>query len=614
MSIIKKKIKKEQNRSFVARDFESIRSQLLETARVYFPDKIQDFSEPSVGGMFLDFVSTVGDSLNYYLDHAFRELDPTRAVETENIITHLNNSGVEIVGAAPAVVTLQIKIIAPAENILGNYYPKRSSLPVILAGTQVSSYSGIPFTTTEDIDFSEQDNDGNFICEYTISSTGANGEPTSFFVTRNVIAVSGKIKTETFNIENTLVPFREISLSEKNITTILSVTDSELNTFYEMSSLSDDTVFSKVKNLTSDSKDVPYFIRMLTTPYKFVKSYSPITQLTTIRFGSGDAESYDDDIIPDPSELSLNLYGKTSMMRFNIDPQSLLRTQTLGISPKNTALTVTYRFGGGLDHNVSNGTIENINNLLISFRRSPSAVDALSVRQSISFTNIDKASGGDSSPTLSDLQNRITSARKSQRRVVSKEDLLARIYTLPSEFGRVYKAAITNNPTNPLSPLLYIISRDAAGNFSISPDSLKKNLQVYLNELRLVGDSIDILDAKVINFGVKYSVYVSPEASNKTQVIASINSSIANSLDKKFFNINQPIVIDDITNVIINSDSVISLIDLQIFPITGLLESREYSTSTFDFMQSRTKGLILPDRGSIFEMKYPQYDIIGTVY
>ena len=68
---IKKNIKKEQNRTFTARDFESLRSQLLDTARTYFPDKIQDFSEASVGGMFLDFAATVGDSLSYYLDHSF---------------------------------------------------------------------------------------------------------------------------------------------------------------------------------------------------------------------------------------------------------------------------------------------------------------------------------------------------------------------------------------------------------------------------------------------------------------------------------------------------------------------------------------------------------------
>ena len=122
---IKKKLKKEQNRSFTARDFESIRSQLLDTARTYFPDKIQDFSEPSVGGMFLDFVATVGDSLSFYLDHAFRELDPFRAVESENIIMHLRNAGVVIMGTAPASVDLKFQLTVPSEAINSVYLPKR---------------------------------------------------------------------------------------------------------------------------------------------------------------------------------------------------------------------------------------------------------------------------------------------------------------------------------------------------------------------------------------------------------------------------------------------------------------------------------------------------------
>ena len=608
---IKKKIKKEQNRTFTSRDFESLRGQLLDAARTYFPDKIQDFSEASVGGLFLDFAATVGDSLSFYLDHAFRELDPTRAVETENIVTHLRNSGVEIVGAAPAVVKLDFTLTAPRELVNGLYVPKRSAMPVLLAGTSVTSFSGITFTTTEDIDFAEQDEDGNYIAGFVVKTTNSSGQPETFSVTRSVIAVSGQEKTETITVSDGFVPFREVTLSEKSITSILSVTDTESNTYYEVSSLSEDTVFLKTKNRTSDASDVPYFIRVIAAPYRFTKSYSPTTQLTTLRFGGGDAETLDDDIVPDPSELSLNLFGKSVVPRFNIDPQSLLQTQTLGISPRGTSISVRYRFGGGLDHNMSSNSIETISNLSIAFRRSPSASDALTVRQSLVVTNPEPASGGDTPPTLQELQSRITSARKSQRRVVSREDLLARIYTLPSEFGRVYRASIVDNPVNPGSILLYILSRNSDGSLGMSPDSLKKNISTYLNELRLVGDAVDILDGKVVNFAVKYSIFVAENA-NKTQVITSVNTAIANALDKKFFNIDQPIIIDDITNVIINSDFVISLVDLQIFPRTGLIEDRNYNETVFDFKQSQTRGMIVPDRGSIFELKFPEFDIIGT--
>ena len=50
---IQKKLKKEENKTFTARDFETLRSQLLDTARTYFPDKIQDFSEPSGRKIFM---------------------------------------------------------------------------------------------------------------------------------------------------------------------------------------------------------------------------------------------------------------------------------------------------------------------------------------------------------------------------------------------------------------------------------------------------------------------------------------------------------------------------------------------------------------------------------
>lgn len=611
---IKRKIKKEQNRSFTAKDFESIRSELIDIARTYFSDKIQDFSEPSVGGMFLDFAATVGDSLSYYLDHSFKELDPNTAVEPENIITHLRNSGVEITGATPATVTLRFSITAPSEFLGGSRYaPKKSSLPVILAGTTAISINGITFNTVEDIDFAEQDEDENFTASITVLSTNADGSPATYTMSKDVFAVSGKETTQSFTLNNNVVPFREIVLSDTNISTVLSVKDSEGNSYYEVQSLSEDTVFQKVKNVGADKTQVPYYVRIVSAPYRFIKIYNPVTQLTTVRFGSGDASTLDDDIIPDPSDLALPLYGRNVIPRFSIDPASLLSTKTLGISPRGTTISVKYRHGGGTSHNVASNSIITIGTLSIQFRNSPAANDALTVRQSISVTNPFSAAGGDSSPTLDTLRSRITTARKSQSRVVTRQDLLARVYSLPNEFGRVYRAGISDNPANPMAPILYIASKDADGNLSISPDSLKQNIRTYLNEFRLVGDAIDVLDAQIVNFGVKYSIYVD-EIANKSQVITNVNQRIARILDRKFFNVDQPIVIDDITNTIINSDFVISIIDLQIFPRFGNVENRNYSSTTFEFQQSATRGIIRGSRGSIFELKYPNFDVIGSAF
>ena len=182
---------------------------------------------------------------------------------------------------------------------------------------------------------------------------------------------------------------------------------------------------------------------------------------------------------------------------------------------------------------------------------------------------------------------------------------------MPAQFGSVYRASITSNPVNPLSALLYIISLDKDGNLTISPDALKKNLSNYLNEFRLISDAIDILDAQVTNFGIKYSVTVT-ESTNKIKIIQNINNKLSDALQKKFFQIDQPIVVDDITNVIINTDSVISLNDLKVFPRVGVVEKRNYSSSTFPFERSTKRGIIFGPKGSIFEMKFPKHDIIGS--
>ena len=610
---IKGNIRKEQNRTFTARDFESIRSQLLNTARTYFPDKIQDFSEASVGGMFLDFAATVGDSLSYYLDHSFKELDPYAAVEPENIITHLRNAGVEITGASPATVNLTFMLTAPSENVNGVYLPKLSALPIVMAGTVTRSLSGPSFITVEDIDFSDTDVDGNFIAEFVISSTNPDGSPATFTVSRDVIAVSGSETNQSIIVGGSVVPFREITLLESNINAIINVTDSDGNKYYEVSSLSDDTVFQKVKNVGADIRQVSYYIRIIPAPYRFMKLYNPVTQLTTLRFGSGDAATLDDDIVPDPSDLSLPLYGRSVVPRFSIDPNSLLQTSTLGISPRNTTLNIGYRYGGGISHNVSGNEIISISNLSLQFRRSPSPADALIVRQSMSVMNSQSATGGDSAPTLEELRTKITSARKSQSRIVTRQDLLARVYSLPNEFGRVYRAGIVDNPANPQAPILYILSKDSNGYLTTSSDVLKQNIRTYLNEFRLVGDALDVLDAQILNFGVKYSIYVS-ESVNKSQVIGNVNQRIANALSQKYFNIDQPIIIDDITNVIINSDFVVSIIDLQVFSRFGTVEDRSYNSSSFDFKQSAVKGLIRGNKGSIFELRYPDFDVIGSAF
>ena len=609
---VQKKIKKEKVRNFVAKDFDALRSELLSYARIYFPDKIQDFSEASLGGLFLDLAAMVGDTMSYYLDHQFNELNPLTAIESANVTRHVREAGVKITGASPSSVYVRFYLDVPAEqNSDGEYLPKFSALPVILEGTTLKSNSGITFNLTEDVNFAAKDRDGKLTCRYTINSKTVSGTPASFIVSKEGLCVSGVETTESFKIGAAHEPFREIILTNPHISEIISVTDTSLNTYYQVEALSQDTVYRAVLNMGDDNRLVPKNLEIVPAPYRFVSRLDPRSKITVLRFGAGDGSAFEDDIIPDPSQLALPLYGKKTFSRFSIDPQSLLKTRSLGVSPRNTNLSVRYRFGGGLDHNVPAASIRFVDSLRMDFKNSPSTQDAQQVRQSIDVKNREPARGGAYAPTLDELRNHVPTSRQMQSRLVTKQDMLSRIYTIPSQFGRVYRAGMKQSEINPLATNIYIVSRNEDGRLAVSPDALKVNLSTYLNEYRLISDAFDILDSQIINFTVNFGILVAPNVS-KPQIVQSVISRISKIMEVKNFQIDQPIVLDDIVNVIINTRGVVSLMNLEVKPITGSTDGRNYSASTFNFSNSTKDRMIIGPPGSIFELRYPEFDIIGS--
>ena len=53
---------------YTSRDFDSIKRDLVEYAKRYYPDTLRDFSENSFGSLLIDSISYVGDILSFYLD------------------------------------------------------------------------------------------------------------------------------------------------------------------------------------------------------------------------------------------------------------------------------------------------------------------------------------------------------------------------------------------------------------------------------------------------------------------------------------------------------------------------------------------------------------------
>ncbi|MDB4337463.1 hypothetical protein OAA09_00435 [bacterium] len=607
---VKKELKRKKTISYLNKDFDGFRSDLLEYARTFFPDKIQDFSEASVGGMFMDMAAYVGDVMSFYLDHQFHELSVETAVERKNIERHLRSAGVEMGGASPAVAGVNFSIRVPSTLSNGQYIPDRSACPVVRKNTAVTSGAGITFILTEDIDFSEMNQFGELVANFKMSNISSAGVPSHFILTRSGVCVSGKLSEKIVNIGDNFMPFRKIVIPSSNITEIMSIYDSEGNRYYEVESLTQDTVFSSVMNGSlADSKLVPETLELKPAPYRYVRKHNLNTGTTTVQFGSGLAESLDDDVLPDPSSLSVPLYGKKTFSRFSIDPNSLLKTKTMGVSPYNTTITITYRHGGGLSHNAGAKSIRSVSELKIKFPHNPSPATASSVRASLKVLNPEAASGGAAPLTIDELKASVPAYRNSQSRIVTKQDLLARIYTMPSNFGRVFRAGLGSNPNNPLASVVYIISQDARGRLILSPDALKLNLAKFLNEFRLVSDAVDILDASVINLGVTVEV-ITDSTQNPEKVSAVIQKKLVKYFNIKNFQIDQPLVKSEIMNLIINTPGVLSLVDCKFNNISGEVSERKYSKISYNMRSNTTKGITFPPKGGIFEMRYPSNDIV----
>jgi hypothetical protein len=610
---IRKKIASEKNFSYLQKDFESFRTELQLYARKHYSNKIVDFSDASLAGLFLDMAAYVGDSLSFYMDHQYTENFLETAIETDNILALIRNTGIEIAGPSAAIVDIEISLVIPAtkNQNTSESIPNDFFMPVIKAGTIFGSSSGIDFTLLDDINFAKKGINGNFIADYQVNKTDTAGQIVDFVVTLTGTCTSAQTYIETIPVSNQFIPFRTLTLAKDDVTEIISVFDSDIDEYYQVKSLTQDTIFQRFENTRADNDLVQERIELIPAPKRYVSIRSNATGKTTLRFGSGNAEKFDEDIIPDPSEHAIKLYGDRKVFNtLTIDPNSFLETSTLGISPTNTKLTVTYRYGGGLSHNLSAGQINFVKTLNTVFNTAVSSFNINKIRSSIEAINTSAASGGENEPSMETMRQIAILSKNSQDRVVTREDLISRIYSMPSNFGRVFRVSVRDNPNNPLAAQLHIISRNSSNKLIISSDSLKENLAIYLSSFRLISDAIDVVDAQVINIAIEFELVVAKKF-NKNTVIQEAVNNIKRYMKIENFQIDQPIIIGEIENLILNVPGVLSLIDLKFLNRNNFFQSRPYSTIKYSVTRSIDRGLIFPPRGGIFEVRYPLDDITG---
>ena len=611
---------------YLNKDFNSFKSQLIEFTQTYYPNTFNDFSEGSPGMMFLEMAAYVGDVLSFYTDTQLRETFLLLAQEKENIYNLAYALGYKPKVTTAASTNLDIFQLLPSKLVNGIYRPDYNYALTINENSTFSSTDGIDFYTENQVNFSFSSSfDPTTVSVYQYDSSN---NPEYFLLKKSTLAVSAEIKTQTFSV-GAPEQFRTITLFDTNIISIESVTDANGNKYHEVPYLAQDTIFEEVENtgandpeLNGFNQQTPYLLKVKKVPRRFVTRYKTDNTLE-LQFGAGISDKADEDIIPNPDNIGLGIKDGRSKLDVAYDPSNFLYTKAYGQIPSNTTLTVTYLTGGGLESNVNSNTITQINTLK-TFNK-PNINNALLnfIKSSVAVSNPQKAVGGGAGDTIEEIRMNAMAAFSAQKRTVTKEDYLIRTLSMDPKFGRVAKAYITqddqisplttepNRIPNPLALNLYTLGYDKNKQLTTLNTATKTNLSTYLEQYRMLTDSINIKDSFVINFTVDFEIVTFKSYNNEEVILNCINEL------KSFFNIdkwqiNQPIIISEVYNLLGNVLGVQSVESVSFNNVSGT--NVGYSQYRYDFTQATRGGVIYPSLDpSIFEVKYLNKDIRGRV-
>ena len=645
----KKNMVKQVN--YLNKDFSDFRDNLIEFAKVYFPNTYNDFNESSPGMMFIEMAAYVGDVLSYYIDAQFRESLLAYAEEKRNVYNIAQSFGYKPNVTSPSSVVLDVFQTVPALN----EKPDERYALNVKAGTQVISTStGTTFRTLEDVNF-------KFSSSYdprdiTIFESEDN-IPTKYLLKKKVKAESGNIVEETFTF-GAAEKYGQIKLSNPKVIEIISCTDSDGNTWSEVDSLARDTVFTDIENnATNDPTSVvnrevsPYILKLNKTSRRFTR-YIDQNDSSILRFGAGVSDNADEEIIPNPSMVGSTLPGSPSFLTKAFDPSNFLKTKAFGLAPSNTTLTIKYSYGGGIDDNVNVNDVSSISS--ISYEIQDDLLSTTSVQESkdsVSFTNPLPATGGSAGESVREVRENALAYFQAQSRAVTKEDYIVRAYSLPAKYGNIAKVHLVqddqlNKSTgfdelervvtqddvdnkrtikslqvrtpNPLAMNMYTLGFDSNKKLTNLNQTVKENLKTYLSQYRLVTDAVNIKDAYVKNIAVNFAILTKSEFA-KNDVLLRCVAAVKDFFDIDRWQIGQPIVLSDIAYELSLVDGVASVVPPidsdTVIKIENKYKAGEgYSGNFYDIKNSLIDGVLYPALDpSIFEVKFPNADIKGKV-
>lgn len=593
--------------SYTTRDFQSIRTELINFTRTYYPELIDNFNDASVFSALLDLNAAVSDNLQFNIDRSIQETVLQYAQQRSSIFNIARTYGLKVPGQRPSVALVDFSITVPA---FGDKEDLRYC-GILRRGSQVSG-AGQVFETVYDIDFASAINADGFPNRLKIPNFDSNNKLLNYTIVKRETIVNGITKVyKRVMTPNDVKPFFEMFLPEKNVLGVTSVllkdgtqyanmpSSQEFlgldNRWYEVKALIEDRVFIEDPTKVSDQPGIKVG-RYITTSDKFITEYTP-EGFMKMTFGGG-TQSADEQL----REFARNGY--------NLNLYKYSNNLALGSTVKaNTTMFIQYRIGGGTGSNLGVNVITQIGTVSF-FVNGPSDSVNTSVVNSLSCINVTAAIGGAESPTTEEVRNLVSFNFSAQNRAVTVNDYDSLIRTMPSQFGAPAKAAITEE-NNKIK--IKMLSYDDSGKLTeIVSNTLKNNVANYLSNYRMINDYISVETASVIDLAMNLDV-VLDNSQNQGAVISQIVNIVSTYFDPSHRQMGQNVYISEIRRQIQSENGVISVSSIQVFNKVG----GQYSSSQTSqkYLDSETREIDLIDEtifaepSQTYQVRFPGKDI-----
>ena len=658
-----------RNINYVGKDFATLKQNLIDYTKTYFPNTYSDFNEASPGMVFIEQAAAIGDVLSFYQDTQLKESMLVHASERKNVVALAQAMGYKPKISTPAVTTLTVYQLVPSIGSGDNNRPDETYCLRIKEGMEISSNSNsnVIFRTTDVVDFSLTDGR-----EVDVERRNQYGEPEFYLLTKKVKAISATEREQSFSF-STYQEYPKITLTDDNIIGISSIVSNNGTTkWHEVPYLAQESVFVETANIESNggelsnsSSIVPYILEVQKVPYRFTTKVNSDNTLD-IQFGNGDTRLNDEQILPNTKNIGLGLANSVNRLNQGIDPSNFLKTNTFGVAPNasNGTLIVKYLIGGGITSNVNAEDLTRISK--VEFEEDLISIDNPSLysemKQSIAVENLEPAVGGRGSETIEEIRQNALATFGSQNRAVTREDYVVRALSMPERYGSVAKVYVSpdgevdnNSPSsilaspnniaefvgvveglqgktkseiqtelvkylsqkktaiaevnNPFAINMYILGYDVNNHLTQINQAVKQNLKTYLGEYRMMTDAVNIIDGFIVNIGVDFEI-ICYSNYNKREVLSNCLTDIQNYFNTDNWTFNKPINISELELILANVEGVMSVPSIKIHNLCG--GDGNYSPNRYNIDEATKGKMVYPSLDPcIFEVKYPNKDIKG---